>query len=112
MLHILLFHLVTVSSNFSCWQEDYSGQEQLSDNDPSLGDMVVNERVDHVSRPSYTTRVTSNNIPKDMWAGALGQVFIGNALEQCSFHIDAFNGKYYGLKYALLQTRGFSTYDN
>ena len=28
---------------------------------PSLGDMVVNEQVDHVSRPSSTTRVTSSS---------------------------------------------------
>ena len=44
----------------------------------------------------------AKNIPKDMWAGALGQVFTGNALEQYSLHADTGNCE--GLKYVLLQT--------
>ena len=34
----------------------------------------------------------AKNIPKDMWAGALGQIFTGNALEQYSLHADTFSG--------------------
>ena len=54
----------------------------------------------------------AKDIPKDMWAGALGQVFTGNALEQYSLHVDTFSGNYEGLKDVLLQTCGFSTHDN
>ena len=37
-------------------------------------------------------------ILKDMWAGALSQIFTGNALEQYYLHVDAFSGNYEGLK--------------
>ena len=47
---------------------------------------------------------TNKNIPKDMWAGALGEIFTGNALEQFSLHVDALSGNCEGLKDALLQT--------
>ena len=55
---------------------------------------------------------TAKNIPKDMWAVALGEVFTGNVLEQYSLHVNTFSGNYEGLKDALLQTCGFSTHDN
>ena len=39
-------------------QKDDSGQEELSNNNSSLGYTVVaNERVDYASKPSLTTRV-------------------------------------------------------
>ena len=40
----------------------------------------------------------TKNIPKDIWAGALGQIFTGNASEQYHLHV--------------VQTYGFSTHDN
>ena len=38
----------------------------------------------------------AKNIPKDMWAGASGQVFTGNALELYSLHSDTLSGNYEG----------------
>ena len=54
----------------------------------------------------------AKNIPRDMWAGGLGQVFTSNALEQYSLHADTLSGNYEGLKEVLLQTCEFSTHDN
>ena len=54
---------------------------------------------------------TTKNIPKDMWARALDEVFTGNALEQYSLQVDAFSVHYEGLKDALLQTCGFNTHN-
>ena len=39
----------------------------------------------------------AKNIPKDMWAGVLGQVFTGNALELYYLHADTLSGNYEGL---------------
>ena len=85
-------------------------REQASNDINAIPKMIASENIYNCIM-RIERIFTTKNIPEDMCAGALGEVFTGYVLEQYSLHVHAFSWNYEELNNALIQTCGFRTHD-